>query len=161
MSNDKKKSNPSRDLISNRRARYDYEIIDELEAGMVLFGTEVKSLREGKGVIQDAYVALDSDGGASLINSSIPPYSHGGKAFNHEEKRVRKLLLHKKEIARLEKEIGIKGMTIVPLVLYLNSRGIMKLKIGIAKGKQAHDKRETIKKRDVERDIAERMKKHR
>ena len=133
----------------NRRARFDYEIEDTFEAGLQLTGTEVKSLRQGKANIAEAYVSPEK-GGVYLINADFPPYE-GGNRFNHEPRRPRKLLLHKKEIDKLSGSVQREGRTIVPLKLYFNERGIAKLLIGLAKGKKAVDKRETKKERDWQR----------
>ncbi|MBT8473016.1 MAG: SsrA-binding protein SmpB, partial [Marinicaulis sp.] len=130
----------------NRRARFDYEITEVVEAGIVLLGTEVKALREGKANIAESYAAPE-DGDIWLINANIPEYSAGNRQ-NHEPKRKRKLLLHKREIARLAQAVERKGFTLAPMKLYFNDRGIVKLEIGIGQGKKLHDKRETKKDRD-------------
>ncbi|MDQ2089855.1 SsrA-binding protein SmpB [Marimonas arenosa] len=143
----KKKDDPNYKVIAeNRRARFDYAIEDDLECGIVLHGSEVKSLREGTANIAESYAHVD-DGELWLVNSYIAPYEQA-KMFPHDERRRRKLLVSKKELARLWNATQRKGMTLVPLVLYFNHRGIAKLKIGIGKGKKAHDKRETQAKRD-------------
>ncbi len=144
----KKKSDS--ELVSNRRARHDYEILETLEAGIVLLGTEIKSLRDHGGTLQDAYVTIKGSE-AFLINASIAPYKYGN-IFNHEEKRERKLLLHKREIATLKKSMVQKGFTLVPLALYLK-KGYVKVKIAIGRGKKSYDKRETIKNREQKRSI--------
>ncbi|MGJ3232852.1 MAG: SsrA-binding protein SmpB [Oceanicaulis sp.] len=133
----------------NRRARFDYEITDTYEAGIQLTGTEVKTLREGKANIAEAYVSPEK-GEIFLINADFPPYGHGNR-FNHEPRRHRKLLLHKKEVNKLAGSVNKDGLTIVPLRLYFNDRGLAKLQIGLAKGKKTVDKRETIKQRDWNR----------
>lgn len=133
----------------NRRARFDYEIEDTFEAGLQLTGTEVKTLRQGKANIAEAYVSPEK-GAVYLINADFPPYEAGNR-FNHEPRRPRKLLLHKKEIDKLSGSVQREGRTIVPLKLYFNERGIAKLLIGLAKGKKAVDKRETKKERDWQR----------
>ncbi|MFP4517873.1 MAG: SsrA-binding protein SmpB [Oceanicaulis sp.] len=133
----------------NRRARFDYEIEETFEAGIQLVGTEVKTLREGKANIAEAYVSPEK-GEIFLINADFPPYGHGNR-FNHEPRRHRKLLLHKKEVNKLSGSVNREGRTIVPLRLYFNDRGIAKLQIGLAKGKKTVDKRETIKQRDWNR----------
>ncbi len=135
----------------NRRARYDYEIGDAYEAGLMLTGTEVKSLRNGKATIAESYVSVERDGQVWLINSTIPEYTQGNR-FNHEPKRPRKLLLHLKEIVKLTKGIEREGMTVVPLKIYFNEKGRAKIEIAIARGKKAHDKRETEKERDWNRE---------
>ena len=146
----KDKENPNYKVIAeNRRARYDYAIEDDLECGIILEGSEVKSLRVNSANIAESY-AMVENGELWLVNSYIAPYEQA-KTFGHDEKRRRKLLVSKKEMSRLWSETQRKGMTLVPLVLYFNHRGIAKLKIGIAKGKKNHDKRETDAKRDWSR----------
>ena len=132
----------------NRRARYDYEVY---EAGLMLTGTEVKSLRLGKATIAESYVSIERDGQVWLINATIPEYTQGNR-FNHEPKRPRKLLLHAKEIVKLAKGVEREGMTIVPLKIYFNEKGRAKIAIAVARGKKAHDKRETEKERDWNRE---------
>lgn len=132
-------------LAENRRARYDFAIEDDLECGILLQGSEVKSLRENSGNIAESYAAVEN-GELWLVNSYIAPYNRA--MFAHEERRRRKLLVSRKELARLWNETQRKGMTLVPLVLYFNHRGKAKIKIGIAKGKKNHDKRATEAKRD-------------
>ncbi|WP_420420669.1 SsrA-binding protein SmpB [Simkania sp.] len=139
------------ELVSNRRARHDYEILETVEAGIVLLGTEIKSLRNHGGSLQDAYVVIDK-GEAFLKQASIAPYKFGN-VFNHEERRDRKLLLHHYEITKLKKSIEQKGLTIIPLAMYLK-KGIVKVKLGVAKGKKQHDKRQSIKEREEKRSIA-------
>lgn len=136
----------------NRRARFDYFLEETFEAGIALSGTEVKSLRFGEGSITEAYAEV-RDGECWLINANIPEFSHGNR-FNHEPKRPRKLLLHTREIEKMIGAVERKGMTLVPLSIYFNSRGRAKVELALAKGKQAHDKRETIKDRDWKRDKA-------
>lgn len=139
------------ELVSNRRARHDYEILDTYEAGISLLGTEIKSLRNHGGSLQDAYIVIDK-GEAFLKQASIAPYKFGN-VFNHEERRNRKLLLHRYEIAKLKKQIEQKGLTIIPLSMYLK-KGYVKVKLGVAKGKKHHDKRQAIKEREEKRSIA-------
>lgn len=141
--------------ILNRKARYNYQIFDTIEAGIVLTGTEIKSIRSGKANIKDSYATIKK-GEALLINMHISPYENGN-IFNHEETRTRKLLLHKKEIKKIESKITLEGYTLVPLKIYFK-HGIAKIELGIAKGKKNYDKRETIKQRDIERDIKARLK---
>lgn len=141
--------------ILNRKARYNYQIFDTIEAGIVLTGTEIKSIRNGKANIKDSYATIKK-GEALLINMHISPYENGN-IFNHEETRTRKLLLHKKEIKKMESKITLEGYTLVPLKIYFK-HGIAKIELGIAKGKKNYDKRETIKQRDIERDIKARLK---
>ncbi len=149
----KKKDNPNYKVIAeNRRARYDYAIEDDLECGIVLQGSEVKSLRQGQANIAESYAAVE-DGELWLINSYIAPYEQA-KTWGHEERRKRKLLVSKKELARLWDATRRKGMTLVPLVLYFNHKGLAKLKLGIARGKKTRDKRATEAKRDWQRQKA-------
>jgi SsrA-binding protein len=136
-------------VAENRKARFNYEIGDTLEAGIALSGSEVKSLRSGKANIGDAY-ASDEGGELYLLNAHIAEYSQAGRA-NHEPMRPRKLLLHRKEIGKLAGAIQREGMTVVPLKLYFNQRGIAKVLLGLAKGKKLHDKRDTEKRRDWDR----------
>jgi len=134
-------------VADNRRARFDYEIGDALEAGIMLTGTEVKSLRKGKATIAESYVGVDRAGELYLYNANIPEYLQANR-FNHEPRRPRKLLLKLREIARMAQAVEREGMTIVPLKVYFNDRGRAKIEIAIARGKKLHDKRETEKKRD-------------
>jgi len=136
-------------VAENRRARRDYQIEEVFEAGLVLQGTEVKALREGHATIAESY-ASPEDEGIFLINATIPEYSAGNRE-NHTPKRPRKLLLKIREIAKLTQAVERKGYTIVPLKLYFNARGIAKLEIGLAIGKKGHDKRDTVKQRDWNR----------
>ncbi len=140
-----------RTVATNRRARHEYFIEETFEAGMVLTGTEIKSIRMGRVNLQDGFV-LVRNGEATLMNVHIGIYEHGNRN-NHEETRARKLLLHKKEIRELHVAATQRSWTIVPLRLYINDRGRAKVEIGIARGKQLHDKRETIAKRDNEREL--------
>ncbi|MDE0944573.1 MAG: SsrA-binding protein SmpB [Alphaproteobacteria bacterium] len=140
----------TRSIAENRKARHNYFINDTLEAGLILTGTEVKSLRTGQASIAEAY-AVEKDGGLFLINAHISEYK-GGNRFNHEPLRPRQLLLHKREIFKLTSSIARAGVTVVPLKLYFNERGIAKILLGIAKGKKQHDKRATSKDRDWQRD---------
>lgn len=137
-------------LAQNRKARHDFEIIDTVEAGMVLTGTEIKSVRKGKMNLQDAFVSI-RDGEAWLKNAHISPYDHGN-LFNHDPERDRKLLLHKSEIIKLGQEIKLTSMTIVPLKVYL-VRGRAKILIGLARGKNKYDKRHSLKEKQVKREI--------
>ncbi|MBN9082719.1 MAG: SsrA-binding protein [Rhizobiales bacterium 62-17] len=137
----------------NRKARYEFEIGEKLEAGLVLTGTEVKSLRTGKATIAESYVGVTKAGEVQLINANIPEYLQANR-FNHEPKRPRTLLLKQREIAKLAQGIEREGMTIVPLKLYFNERGRAKLEIALARGKKLHDKRETEKQRDWGREKA-------
>jgi SsrA-binding protein len=150
------KQESSRRIIAfNRKARRNYEILETIEAGLALTGSEVKSLREGKASIVEAYAGPKS-GELYLLNATIPIYAQAGR-FNHEERRDRKLLLHRREIARLIGAVQREGMTLVPLRLYFNDRGIAKLELALARGKKLHDKRETEKRRSWEREKARLM----
>ena len=143
-------------VAENRRARFDYEILETLEAGLVLRGTEVKSLRNGKAQIAESYVSPE-DGELWLINANIPEYVQANR-FNHDEKRRRKLLVSAREMAKLARGVERQGNTIVPLKLYFNERGMAKLLIGLAKGRKSYDKREVQKDRDWSRDKQRLMK---
>jgi len=142
-------------VADNRRARFDYHIEETFEAGLALQGTEVKALRAGQATIAESYAEV-RDGQVWLINSNIPEYSHGNR-LNHEPKRPRKLLLHEREINKMFGAVERKGMTLVPLSIYFNATGRAKVELALAKGKQAHDKRATIKDRDWKRDKARLM----
>ncbi len=137
---------------TNRRARHDYSIESTLEAGLVLLGTEVKSLRAGGATIADAHAAA-RDGELWLIDAHIPEYKSGNR-FNHEPRRPRKLLVAKRELEKLSGKVTREGMTLVPLQLYFNPRGIAKIELGLAKGRKKADKREAIATRDWKRDQA-------
>jgi len=155
----KQKTDPNYKVIAeNRRARFDYAIEDDLECGIVLEGSEVKSLRQGGSNIAESYAAVE-DGELWLVNAYIAPYEQA-KMFKHLERRKRKLLVSRKEMANLWNATQRKGMTLVPLVLYFNHRGLVKLKVGIAKGKKVHDKRESQAKRDWGRQKQRLMKEH-
>jgi SsrA-binding protein len=145
-------------VAENRRARFDYFIDEVFEAGIMLTGTEVKSLRFGEGSIAEAYAEI-KNGAAWLVNSNVPEFSHGNR-FNHEPKRPRKLLLHEREIDKLQGAVERKGMTLVPLSVYFNSRGRAKVELALAKGKNSADKRQTTKDRDWKRDQARIMREH-
>jgi SsrA-binding protein len=148
---DKDKDASQKLIADNRRARYNYELGETFEAGIALFGTEVKSLRAGKSTIAESYASVDRSGEAWLYNANIPEYLQGNR-FNHEPKRPRKLLLKVRELARLEQGVEREGMTIIPLRLYFNAKGRAKLQIALARGKKLHDKRETEKLRDWNRE---------
>lgn len=145
------------DLVSNRKAAFNYEILDTLEAGIVLQGTEIKSLRNNGGILQDSYIKV-IDNEALLIGSHIAPYRFGN-VYNHAERRDRKLLLHKREIARLQTATQEKGLALIPLSFYLKN-GRVKVRIAIARGKKAHDKRQAIKERDDKKEMSRMMKKY-
>jgi len=142
-------------VAENRRARFNYFIEETFEAGLALQGTEVKALRGGEGTIAESYAEV-RDGQVMLINANIPEFSHGNRN-NHEPKRPRKLLLHEREINKMLGAVERKGMTLVPLSVYFNSKGRAKIELALAKGKQAHDKRATVKDRDWKRDKARLM----
>jgi SsrA-binding protein len=137
-------------VADNRRARFNYEIGETFEAGIVLTGSEVKSLRAGKATIGESY-ADARDGEIWLINSNIPEYQQAGR-FNHLPKRPRKLLLHQRQISKLAGAVEREGMTVVPLKLYFNDKGRAKIEIALARGKKLHDKRETLKRRSWDRE---------
>lgn len=148
-----KKDKTARRLVAeNRKARFNYEIQDVVEAGLMLRGTEVKSLRNGEANIAESYASFE-DGEMWLINSHIPEYLEANR-FNHDPRRRRKLLLNKREIARMVNATDREGMTVVPLKLYFNDRGRAKLELAVARGKKLHDKRETEKQRDWNREKA-------
>lgn len=151
------KSDPNSKLIAeNRRARFDYAIESDLEAGIMLLGSEVKSLRKGGSNIAESYASVEG-GELWLINGYIAPYVQA-KTWGHDERRRRKLLVSKKELSRLWNATARDGMTIVPLKMYFNERGMVKIKLGVAKGKKLSDKRETSAKRDWDRQKARIMK---
>ena len=137
-------------VAENRRARFDYFVEDRFEAGIALVGTEVKALRQGEGSIAERYATVDGDE-IWLINSHIPEYSHGNR-LTHEPRRQRKLLLSKRQIAKLTGAITRQGLTLVPLSIYFNGRGRAKVELALARGKKVHDKRETVKERDWKRE---------
>jgi len=149
----KKNKDPARRVVAeNRKARHNYDIIETFEAGIALQGSEVKSLREGKANIAESYASAEK-GELYLINSSIQEYKQANR-FNHEERRHRKLLMHKREIARLIGATEREGMTLVPLKLYFNDRGIVKVQLALARGRKKHDKREAEKEREWQRQKA-------
>lgn len=141
--------------IINRKARFDYEIESSLEVGIVLTGTEIKSVRAGKANIKDSYAIIRNDE-LYLLNSYIAEYEQGNR-FNHEETRSRKLLAHKKEILKLKSKIEMQGYTIVPLKMYFKN-GMLKVLLGVAKGKKNYDKRQSIKDRDLQREMQKSLK---
>jgi len=144
-----------KEIINNRQAYHEYHILDKFEAGAVLVGTEVKSIMEGRIQLKDSYVSV-KDGEVWLFNVHISPYSHGNKQ-NHDPMRIRKLLLHKKEIEKLEKETVQKGMTLVVTAIYWKN-GRIKFEIGVAKGKKLYDKRETEMKKAIDKDTRRELK---
>jgi SsrA-binding protein len=143
---------PKRNIAENRRARFDYFIEETLEAGLALTGTEVKSLRDGRANIAESYAAVEGRE-IVLINADIPPYGKANR-FNHEPRRPRKLLLHRRQIDKLIGAVQREGRTVIPLKLYFNDKGRAKLELALAKGKKLHDKRETSAERDWQRDKA-------
>ena len=151
--------NPNvKQIAENRRARYDYAIETDIECGIVLEGSEVKSLREGGTQIAESYAAVEN-GELWLVNSYIAPYGQA-KTFGHDEKRRRKLLVSRKQLADLWKATQRQGMTLIPLSMYFNGRGVAKLKLGVAKGKTGSDKRQTEAKRDWQRQKARLLREH-
>ncbi len=142
-----------KDLVVNRRAGFEYELSDTFEAGLALLGSEVKSLRNGRGNLQEAYVRIQNDE-AWLMGCHISPYAQANRN-NHEPLRPRKLLLKRAELTKLEKAVGQKGMTIVPKKIYLRGR-LIKLEMAIGRGKKLHDKRNSMKERDAKRDMERR-----
>jgi SsrA-binding protein len=143
---------PTTSVARNKRARHDYHILETWEAGVVLSGTEVKSLRQGKANLTDAYATV-RDGEVYLLNLHISPYEQGNQ-FNHDPTRTRKLLLHKKEIRRMIGGVERQGLTLVPLDLFFNPRGKAKVTLALAKGKKQHDKRADERRREDEREMA-------
>lgn len=141
--------------ILNRKARYDYELLDKFEAGIALTGTEIKSIRNGQANLKDSY-AIIKNNEAYLLNMHISEYKQGNQ-FNHDETRTRKLLLHKNEIKKINDKVSIKGLTLVPVKLYFKN-GKAKIELAIARGKHTFDKKETIKQRDIEREMKKSMK---
>lgn len=141
--------------IINRKARFNYEVIDAIECGIVLKGTEIKSIRDGKANIKDSYGIIKNNE-VFILNMHISPYENGG-VFNHEETRTRKLLLHKKEILKLKNKLELEGFTLIPLKLYFVN-GRAKIELGLCKGKKLYDKREDAKKKDEMREISKKYK---
>ena len=139
--------------IRNKRARFEYELIEQYQAGIVLGGTEIQSIRLGKAQITESFCEFNERGELFIVNMQIDEYSHGSH-YNHKPKAVRKLLLQKKELAKLHKEVKNTGLTIVPLQMYITDKGFAKLSIALAKGKKLYDKREAIKERDSKKDLA-------
>lgn len=142
-------------IASNKKAFHDYFILDKFEAGLVLTGTEVKSLREGRANLKDSYVIVKS-GEAFLLGTHISPYTHGNRE-NHDPTRTRKLLLHRREIEKIDSQITTKGLTVVPLRLFFR-KGKAKVEIAVVRGKQLHDKRDTEKNKEADREVAAAMK---
>ncbi len=150
------KKNSDTELVSNRRALHDYEVLDTYEAGIILTGTEIKSLRGHGGSLQDAYILVSVGGDVILKNASIAPYKFG-VTFGHAERRERKLLLHKREIAKLKSLSEEKGLTLIPLSMYLKG-GFVKVKVAVARGKRSYDKRAAVKEKEHKRAIDRAMK---
>jgi SsrA-binding protein len=148
-----KKEDGRRVVAENRQARHEYFLTETYEAGLLLTGTEVKALRKGQANIAESYASAE-DGGLWLVNAYIPEYQGAGRFFQHEPRRRRRLLMHAKEIHKIAIAVDRQGMTLVPLELYFNERGIAKPKLALAQGKKLHDKRETAKKRDWNREKA-------
>ncbi|GAB2849098.1 SsrA-binding protein SmpB [Actinocorallia aurea] len=142
-------------IAQNKKARYDFHIVDTWEAGMVLTGTEVKSLRQGRASLVDGYAAVDGHGEVYLYNIHIPEYSQGTWT-NHTARRTRKLLLNRREITKILKETNEPGLTLIPLALYFKD-GRAKVEIGLARGKKTHDKRQTIAQREADREMARQL----
>ncbi len=138
--------------IKNKKARFDYELLDTYIAGIVLKGTEIKSIRDGKASIAESFCEFNEKGELFVVNMYVDEYSHATH-FNHNPKDSRKLLLNRGELRKLRKEVQASGLTIVPLLLFINERGLAKLKIALAKGKKVYDKRETIKSRESKRNL--------
>lgn len=138
--------------IKNRKARFEYELLDKFTAGIVLAGTEIKSIREGRASISESFCEFNDKDELFVINMQIDEYSHASH-FNHKPKAERKLLLNRRELKKLSKEIKTSGLTIVPLNLFINDRGLAKMNIALAKGKKLYDKRDTIKDRDNKRNL--------
>ncbi len=141
-------------VVTNRKARFQYFLLEKWEAGISLKGTEVKSLREGAASLNESYCKIE-DNEMYLVDSNITPYNQGN-IWNHDPKRKRKLLMHKKEILKIKQKIMEKGLTLVPVKIYFTEQGKAKIEIALAKGKRLYDKRETIQKRDTERKIRKR-----
>lgn len=146
---DRDGDSPQRLIADNRKALHDYHVLDSWEAGVVLLGTEVKAIREGRVNLRDSFARVDK-GEVWLLNVHISPYSHTGYA-HHDERRQRKLLLHEHEIRKLAGRVAEKGLTLVPLRMYF-TKGRVKVQLALAKGKQVHDKRETIRRREIDRE---------
>ncbi|MCX2719398.1 SsrA-binding protein SmpB [Lentiprolixibacter aurantiacus] len=138
--------------IKNKRARFEYELLDTYTAGIVLSGTEIKSIRLGKASISESFCEFNDKGELFVINMQVDEYAHGSH-YNHKPKAERKLLLNRQELKKLHKEVKASGLTIVPLNLFINDRGLAKIKIALARGKKLYDKREALKERDTKRNL--------
>ena len=139
--------------ILNKRARFDYEVLETFSAGIVLTGTEIKSIRLGKANITESFCEFNDNNELFAINTSIEEYAFGNQ-FNHKARSERKLLLNKRELKSLERSVETKGLTIIPLRLFTNEKGLAKLEIGLCRGKKTYDKRESLKEQDTKRDLA-------
>ncbi len=157
----KKKNSPFKNKINivNKRARFDYEILEKYEAGIALTGTEIKSIRMGKASIADSFCEFNDKGELFLTNMYIKEYDYGTH-YNHVPTRQRKLLLHKKELRKLRQAYQTKGVTIVPLRLYINDRGLAKVEIALARGRKKYDKRQVLRERDIAREMDRERKKY-
>ena len=144
---------PKNIQIKNRKARFEYEILDKYTAGIVLAGTEIKAIREGKASIAESFCEFNEHGELFVINMTIEEYSHASH-YSHKPKSERKLLLNRNELKKLEKEVKNSGLTIIPLLLFTNDRGLAKLEIALCRGKKLYDKRQTMKDRDNKRDLS-------
>ena len=159
MARKKKQSPPHQPRIANRKARYDYHILEVVECGMELLGTEVKSLRSGRARIDDAFARVRG-GEMFLVGATIDPYPQAAEGMQHEPTRDRKLLLRRRQIAQIESHVKQKGKTVIPLAIYFK-RGWAKCELGVVEGKRSYDKREAIRKRDQQRDLAREMSRRR
>ncbi len=148
-------SSPTRRIL-NKKARHNYHILEKVEAGISLKGSEVKSLRAGLASLEEAYARIDGQG-VVLLNFQINPYSHASATLNHNPKRPKRLLLHRREIKRLTTKVTLRGQTLVPLVVFFNAKGLAKVELALAKGKSAADKRQSLKSRDARREIERQM----
>ncbi len=146
--------------IRNKRARFDYEILDKYIAGIQLVGTEIKAIREGKASLADSFCEFNDRGELFVVNMFINEYSHGTH-YNHQPKRERKLLLNKKELKKLKREVDKSGLTIVPLRMFITDKGWAKMEIGLARGRKKYDKRELLKERDIKRQLDQIRKEYR
>jgi len=149
---------PNKTVTENRKARHRFEVLDSLECGLVLVGSEVKSLRNGKVSLDESYARV-RNGEVWLVGSDIPEYAQAN-VWNHDPKRPRKLLLHRRELRKFANQAHEKGLTLVPLKLYFNEKGIAKVLVGLCRGKKLHDKREALKRADMQRDIQRSMREH-
>jgi SsrA-binding protein len=154
----KEKAAAIKNITVNKKAFHDYEIIEKYDAGIVLLGSEVKSIREGRVSFKDSYVEIRSKE-AFLISTHIAPYSNA-TYNNHEPERVRKLLLHKQELKKMDRKVKTRGVTIIPLRMYFTPRGLVKVEIALAKGKRLYDKKQKIKEKDIQRDMDREMKRY-